>query len=370
MVKFSIRGHYYLPCVLFSNSMQMMQRFFIIVCFFIAQALSAQCKLTVAEIGKKCDLMKELKLPDHEDSKPQKINDTTVEFTLQLNEPEYLFVLLDTAHTGKLRNMWIIRTWVAPDINHRELVINHATKTFKINDGSKRISNYLHEWDSVVQIVFQLENDSKLDEGQKMITAYIDNHPDSYLSLWLFGTHEIDVEPSEQKSALFNKLNPGLNKYRDYHLSKANLTDRNYPNQGDAFKEFTLTDINGNAFNSATIKNKWILLHFWSTTCGPCINEMDHMVSYYKTLDTSKIAFISVGLDPDITKWKKNQTTHKIKWTNLWEPDNFYGDLCLQYNLQAMPFFVLFNSEKKLLIMQDGADALDTTIKGYLSKVK
>ena len=35
-----------------------------------------------------------------------------------------------------------------------------------------------------------------------------------------------------------------------------------------------------------------------------------------------------------------------------------------------MPFFVLFNSEKKLVVMQDGADAMDVTIKAYLNKVK
>ena len=80
--------------------------------------------------------------------------------------------------------------------------------------------------------------------------------------------------------------------------------------------------------------------------------------------------FISVTLDEDRDKWKKYPTTHKICWINLWEPNGSYGDLCLSYNLPAMPFFVLFNNEKKLVIMQDGADALDTTIKGYLSKVK
>jgi thiol-disulfide isomerase/thioredoxin len=169
---------------------------------------------------------------------------------------------------------------------------------------------------------------------------------------------------------LFKKLNPALSKYPDYRETKTGLTGRKYPNTGDTFKEFRLTDIHGKIFNSATIKNKWILLHFWSNGCGPCVKEMDAMVNYYKTLDTTKIAFISVALDNNKNEWKKALATQKIKWTNLWEPDNFYGDLCLNYNLSAMPFFVLFNSEKKLVVMQDGADAIETTIKGYLSKVK
>jgi thiol-disulfide isomerase/thioredoxin len=329
-----------------------------------------QCKVIIVQEGKKCDLMNDLTVMNYQDVSPTRINDSTIEFTYNITEPEHLYVLLDGTKHGDTSMMfnWKTRFWISPNVRQRKVFINYSTKVVRIVDVVK--SN-LHEWDSIVAITGHLDDFEKYTEELNIITPYVEKHPDSYLSLWFFmHSHALYIESADKKLVLFNKLNPVLQKYADYQNIKSDLTGRKYPNTGDAFKEFTLTDVSGKAFNSTTIKNKWILLHFWSNTCGPCIKEMDAMVSYYKTLDTAKIVFISVSLDDNRDKWKKASTTNKIKWTNVWESGGMYGDLCLTYNLPAMPFFVLFNSEKKLIVMQDGADALDTTIKGYLSKVK
>ena len=362
-----------------------MRYFFLLLSIFISQTIFGQVKLIIIQEGKKSDLMNSPAVFGRESSpyQPNKINDSTLEYTINITEPTYSFILIDTVKHGDTNMMWNSRLWIAPEIKQRELIINYATKSVKVHDvvkwkqttgldgKSKMTLNNLHAWDSIVQISDQLENSEKFDEEVNLETQYIEQHLDSYLSLWFFThSHALYLESTDKKLALFNKLSPALQKYPDYGEAKASFRERKYPNEGDAFKEFKLTDVHGKVFNSATIKDKWILLHFWSNGCGPCVKEMDAMVNYYNTLDTSKIAFISVGLDEDKNKWRKAPTTQKIKWTNLWEPDNFYGDLCLNYNLQAMPFFVLFNSEKKLVVMQDGADAIETTIKGYLSKVK
>lgn len=319
-------------------------------------------------------------------SPSKRINDSTIEYTVEnITEPTYLCVIIDTVKHGDTNLMWnwLARLWITPEIKHRELIINYFSKTVKVKDivewkqtteldGKSKITlNPLPKWDSIAQLTGGLDNTGQ-DSAEDAITIpYIEKHPDSYLSLWFFThSHALYIENADKRLALFNQLSPALQKYPDYHEAKASFKSHNYPNPGDAFKEFTLTDVKGKVFHSTTIKNKWILLHFWSNGCGPCVHEMDSIVSYYKTLDTSKIAFISLALDNSRSSWQKATTTHKIIWTNLWEPDGAFGDLSLHYNIPAMPFFVLFNSEKKLVIMQDGADALDTTIKSYLRSVK
>jgi len=347
-----------------------------------------QHKVIIVQEGTKSDLMNKPWVfgVNTYESPSKKINDSTIEYIIEnITEPTYLFVLIDTIKHSDINLMWNWHThlWLTPEIEERKLTINYATKTVKVHDvikwsktnelngESNIILNPLPKWDSIAQTIDELYRAGNDTAQQNIITSYIKQYPDSYLSLWLFDTHAIYIESNAEKLALFNKLNPMLDRYPRYHQIQAELSGaRKYPNAGDAFKEFRLTDIKGEPFYSTTIKNKWILLHFWSNGCGPCVKEMDTMVGYYKTLDTSKIAFISVALDNNRVNWQKASTTHKITWTNVWEPDGVYGELCLNYNLQAMPFFVLFNSEKKLVVMQDGADALDVTIKAYLNKVK
>lgn len=363
--------------------------FIIVLSIILTQSALGQYKLTIVQEGSKSQLKSEPWVfgVNTYSSEPTRINDSTIEYTVEnITEPTYLWILIDTVKHGDTSIMWNwnTRMWISPEIKQRKLIINYTTKTVKAKDfvkwsqttelygKSKLTLNPLPKWDSIAQIIDNLYRTNKHTEEQNMIISYIEQHPDSYLSLWLFcQLQPLHLQSTDEKLALFKKLDTALNIYPEYHQIRADLSGvRKYPNPGDAFKEFTLTDVKGKKFNSAAIKNKWILLHFWSNGCGPCVHEMDSMVSYYKTLDTSKIAFISLALDNNRANWQKAATTRKIIWTNLWEPDGAYGELSLNYNLQAMPFFVLFNSEKKLVVMQDGADALDVTIKGYLSKVK
>jgi thiol-disulfide isomerase/thioredoxin len=368
----------------------MMKYFFLLIfSISITQPIFGQYKLTIIEEGSKAQLLSEPWVygVNTYASEPRRINDSTIEYSIEnITEPTWLCIIIDTVKREDTNLMWNwnARLWLTPEIKHRELIINYANKTTKIKDfakwsqatkmdgKSKIVVNNLPKWDSIAQTLDELYRAGNDSAQLSLITSYIEQYHDNYLSLWLYAhTQVVHIESTAQKQALFNKLNPALGVYPLYHQMQADFSGaRKYPNPGDTFKEFTLKDVKGKNFNSANIKNKWVLLHFWSNGCGPCVKEMDAMVSYYKTLDTSKIAFISLALDNNRDNWKKAATTQKIIWTNLWEKDNFYGDLCLNYNVYSMPFFVLFDNEKKLVAIQDGADAIETTIKGYLSKVK
>ena len=356
------------------NMFAMIKYFFFPMCFFIIQCSIGQCTLTIKQEGPKNGFI----IPEYQDVKPRRVNDSTTAYIFNIAEPDYLYILLDTSTKTNWNYNWNTRIWIDPKIKHRELIINYSTKTVKINDIIKwnknedRYVNNIQAWDSITKLTVKLDTKEKYAEELNIVIPYMEQHPDSYLSLWFFGhSHALYIESNDKKLALFDKLSPALSIYPEYHQMQADLSGaRKYPNVGDTFKEFTLTDVRGKVFNSKSVKNKWILLHFWSNGCGPCVKEMDDMVKYYKTLDTSKIAFISVALDDNRDKWKKAPTTQKIKWASLWEKDNFYGDLCLNYNVYSMPFFVLFNNEKKLVIIQDGADAIEANIKVYVNKIK
>ncbi len=268
----------------------------ILFAFFIIQNTYGQCKLTIIQRGIKSKIINQFDIIG-QDSQFERINDSTVEFILNLTEPEYIYVLLDTIKHENINigNNWHIRMWMAPEISRRELAINYSNKSFKIDDGIKwnKNGNNLHQWDSIEELIGQLDKSGKFIEEQNILNPYIEQHSDSYLSLWFFNhAHALYIESNDKKLVLFNKLNPALQKYPEYNQIKADLSGaRKYPNKGDSFKEFTLIDMDNKLFNSANIKNKWILLHFWSNGCGPCIKEMDNMVKYYNTLDTSKISF-------------------------------------------------------------------------------
>lgn len=328
----------------------------ILVAFFlfITQQINSQVTLSICQTGIKGDTLPEVGIADYQDQQPKRLNDSTIEFTFHPSEPECLFIFIEA------KTRWFTRVWIDPKIAHKELIIDYSKRTSVVKGGN--------EWDEVLGKVILLDQQGKSNESDSVSMAFLDKNPGSYFSLWLLSHGLFREKPSEKLTAL-KKLDPSLKDYPEYKQTMADLLDRKYPKTGDLFKEFALQDKNEKVFKSNTIHNKWILLHFWSNGCGPCLKEMDALVQLYKSIDTTKIEFISVALDEKKDTWKNSMHTAKIIWPSVWQPDNFYGELCLNYNVYAMPFFILFDPNKKIVFIKDGANELES-IQNFLLSIK
>lgn len=318
---------------------------------FSSQNFYSQVTFSIQQNGCKKDSLPEIIIGNFLDVIPQKINDTTLEYAFVLDKPEYLFIVVDR------QNRWVTRLWITPEMKHAGLIVDYSSKII--------IPEKLNEWDIITQKVFDFQDAKKTSQADSMIVSFVEKNYNSFFSLWLL---RFMTNKKTQLSHL-DKLSPKIKEYSEYRLLIATLTGRKYPNVGDPFTEFSLVDKNDSIFSSLTIKNKWILLIFWSNGCAPCVKEMDDLVKLYKSIDTSKIEFISIGLDEDKNKWKAGKASQKIIWTSVWAEDNVYCKLCLNYNLYSMPFFILFNNDKKLIFIKDGSDELEN-IKQTLLEIK
>jgi thiol-disulfide isomerase/thioredoxin len=72
---------------------------------------------------------------------------------------------------------------------------------------------------------------------------------------------------------------------------------------GKVAPNFEFQDIKGNKYNLSTFKNRTVLLHFWSSTCGPCRVENKRIKEISET--NKDIVIINVSLDINETQWKK-----------------------------------------------------------------
>lgn len=302
----------------------------------------AQCELIIHQIGIPSDTL--IIANYEENEQPVNINDSTLKFTWNQSIPDRLAVVLDR------KTRWWTRVWMEPGIKQKIMVIDYNQRTATVENPS--------EWDKITEQWSHIQNKEQIIKADSIAMDYIEKNPSSYLSLYFLSHGTYRDDPAKKISAL-EKLGPELRNYPEYRQAKASLLKRNYPNIGDTFKEFILAGKNDSLFNSAGIKDKWILLNFWSNGCGPCVKEMDEYNDLYKSVDPDKVVFISIALDEDKSKWKKAPATNKMMWTSLWTENNTYCELCLHYNVFSMPFFILFDNEKKIFYIKDGAGELE-----------
>ena len=120
--------------------------------------------------------------------------------------------------------------------------------------------------------------------------------------------------------------------------------------KGSQAADFTMTDKDGKQFSLADLRGKAVYIDCWATWCGPCCMEIPHMEKLYDHYKGSKdLEIVSISLDTNRAKWLAKLKTDKSKWRQFICPDNFQSQLCRNYDIDAIPRFLFFDKDGKII---------------------
>lgn len=114
-------------------------------------------------------------------------------------------------------------------------------------------------------------------------------------------------------------------------------------------------------------KGKYLLIDFWSTTCGPCIAEFPFLLEAYNKYKGKNFEILSISLDNDYKKAlnyvEKNK--HKLPWAHAIETKSFRSRIAKDFDVLAIPLPILIDPNGKVI-------ATDVEIRGkyLLNKLK
>jgi len=64
---------------------------------------------------------------------------------------------------------------------------------------------------------------------------------------------------------------------------------------GRSAAPFNLKDIDGEAYDFAQTKGKWVFVHFWATWCGPCRKEIPTIQAIVKKFENSNLEIVIIN---------------------------------------------------------------------------
>ena len=121
---------------------------------------------------------------------------------------------------------------------------------------------------------------------------------------------------------------------------------------------FDIADIRGNKYDLTKLRGKKVLLHFWSSTCAPCIKEAPDLINLSQKFEKN-VTVINVSLDTNRDQWIKGMKKAGIyDMNNVCDLKGNRGKIAQDYLVQVIPTYHLIDEEGKNML------------KGSLNQVK
>lgn len=131
------------------------------------------------------------------------------------------------------------------------------------------------------------------------------------------------------------------------------------------FLELEYADAAGTAHSLSSVvndpKNRYVLLDFWATWCGPCVNYLPQMKEVYAKYHGKGLEIYSVSIDSNEKKWKTFLEENGMDWISVL--DNQGGrkssKVWENYAITLIPMFFLIDGNTGEILFRDNHPDLD-----------
>ncbi|MDJ0835015.1 MAG: redoxin domain-containing protein [Acidobacteriota bacterium] len=132
--------------------------------------------------------------------------------------------------------------------------------------------------------------------------------------------------------------------------------------------QIALNDPSGKPVKLTDYAGKYVLLDFWTSTCGPCIAAMPGLNKIWNKVDRDQVVFISICLDKEGKELAALNRRYKMTWPQMGATGGFNADVAKAWSVAYVPNLFLIDPTGKIIIQNDGLGnhALERTLAKYL----
>jgi len=132
--------------------------------------------------------------------------------------------------------------------------------------------------------------------------------------------------------------------------------------------ELAFTAIDGRAVDLRLLRGKVVLIDFWATWCGPCIEELPNVKRTYAELHDKGFEVIGVSLDAEKDRKKFIDLVAKegVAWPQRFEGKGWNDSLARKYTVSGIPAMFLLDQEGRLVSTNARGEKLGQEVRRLL----
>jgi peroxiredoxin len=115
---------------------------------------------------------------------------------------------------------------------------------------------------------------------------------------------------------------------------------------GDAVPDFTLRRDDGQAVALQDYRGKVVVLNFWASWCGPCVDELPSLMHFAERYKDKDVQVIGVSLDEDPDAYVEFLAAHQINFLTLRDPSHRVAE---SYGTFKLPETYIISGQGTLL---------------------
>jgi thiol-disulfide isomerase/thioredoxin len=251
------------------------------------------------------------------------INNGSVTYDAMIPTPTLFYFIVDGYNNQRPLELVLSDQLTEMKFNTFKMVdgnsINEAYPNSPVfgSDPNNNTSFYefFYNWKDFYNTIQKLSENDSPEQMEKRKNTYhsfllqikeiIENNSDQYVSAiiidFLLRNNLLQIETLQD---YYNILNSTVKEsYLGLKVGeKAGTAGRLRP--GEPAPGFELTDAEGKNYNLLNLNGKNVLLHFWSSSCAPCIKEAPDLLKLSRNY-ADNLVVINISLDTDKVRWEK-----------------------------------------------------------------
>jgi thiol-disulfide isomerase/thioredoxin len=176
----------------------------------------------------------------------------------------------------------------------------------------------------------------------------------------------LEAEHADAAVKVYDVLEASLGKTSDAEVAEAikQLIDKYRLRSAIVGKPFELEGvlIDGAPFDWTQYKGKVVLVDFWATWCGPCLQEMPNIRANFELYREHGFEVVGVNIDEQVQEFKDFSAIQPLPWPSVLSADpkavGWAHPMAAKNGVAAIPFLVLVDRDGTAIALNTRGPAL------------
>ena len=168
------------------------------------------------------------------------------------------------------------------------------------------------------------------------------------------------------------EFSPGMQKSRELAALRTVAAQRLKTDIGQPFIDIAQPNADGEQVSLESVvrnpANKYVLLDFWASWCGPCMGEVPHLKKTYDEFRKKGFEIYGVSFDEDRGDWLGAVEQNDMNWPHVSEVKGFDNQAAKDYAIQGIPSNFLIDGQGTIVARNLRGEALYEKISELLAQ--